>query len=71
MKPKQTKKKHQEEPFLFWARDRTGDWVEKPLWPWSEKPGMKIIPKWQTTRTVARPETRGIFLSFCDGRVIP
>ena len=32
---------------------------------------MKIIPKWRTTRTVARPETRGIFLSFCDGRVIP
>ena len=32
---------------------------------------MKIIPRWRTTRTVARPETRGIFLSFCDERVIP
>ena len=31
---------------------------------------MKIIPRWRTSRTVARPETRGIFLSFFDGRVI-
>ena len=61
--PNKQKKKHQEEPFLFWACDRTGDWVKKPLWPWSEKPGMKIIPKWRTSRNgCTSRNTRHIFV---------